>query len=154
MSGRTRLTELTRAIACLMRWRNAGDFSKPYSFASCSSEAIIKLLACGRRRWARSAPSRASGLWSGRDGRACISSMATLLFGSSLAWVQTTPIASSSSAFASADIEARAREVCEPDFVCATTLEKQIQSKSRFTQRRKVKAGGTKEDGDLLFALC
>src|SRR6185503_21272935 len=91
----------------------------------------------GRSRWARSAPARASGLWSGSDGRACISSMATLLFGSSLACVQTTPIASSRSAFASGDNEACARD----GFVWEKAGDMQMRIsdvKKRFlTQRRK-----------------
>src|ERR1051325_11289592 len=142
MSGLTRLTELTRATACLMRWRKAGDFSKPYSLASCSSAAIIKLFVSGRRRWARSAPARASGVWMGSDGRACMSSMATLLLGSSLACVQTTPMASSSSAFASADIDGRGRDEWDPDLVCAKVLAEM--RRSRFTQRHKDKDQGTK----------
>src|SRR5690242_11603165 len=76
---------------------------------------MTSAFATGSSRWARSAPARASGLCTGSDGRACISSMATLLCGSSLACVQTTPIACSRSSFASGDNDACARAglVCE-----------------------------------------
>src|SRR5215217_2993566 len=105
--------------------------------------------ATGRSRCARSAPARASGLWSGSDGRACISSIAMLLFGSSLACVQTTPIACSSSAFASGDIEACAR--C-PGLVCATAKPKQLKTtnvKRRFLPQRRKGAKKT-----LCLFLC
>src|ERR1051325_5275121 len=87
----------------------------------------------------------------GSDGRACISSMATLLFGSSLACVQTTLMASSRSAFASADIAARGCAECD---VCATELaEISKTSRRHFTQRHKVTDKGTKQDGNLLCAF-
>src|SRR5690349_14148768 len=93
--------------------------------------------AMGSNRCARSAPARASGLCSGSDGRACISSIATLLIGSSLACVHTTPIACSRSAFASGDIEACA---CV-GFDCGEAMPTQIRTtavkEKPFTQRRK-----------------
>src|ERR1043166_8328823 len=70
----------------------------------------------------------------GSDGRACISSMATLLFGSSLACVQTTPMASSRSAFASADIAARG---CDECVWAREFAEINKTRRKHFTQRRK-----------------
>src|SRR6185436_4156948 len=91
-------------------------------------ELITRLFATGRSLCARSAPARASGLVTGNEGRACISSIAMLLFGSSFACIHTTPIASSSRAFDSADIEGRTRVECEPGlvgFVWAGAAERQ-----------------------------
>src|SRR5215217_6263868 len=95
---------------------------------------MTSCFATGRSRWARSAPARASGLCSGSDGRACISSIATLLFGSSFACVQTTPIACSRSAFASGDIEACARVGCWTRLVCAAAGD--TQTRRSVTKKR------------------
>ena len=75
---------------------------------------MTSLRVTGNNRSARRAPAKASGLFTGRDGRACISSIGTLPCGSRIRSAQVAPIARSTARRSAAVNTSRVEAECAP----------------------------------------